>query len=199
METIVLERHLRTDEIELLLDGEEGFGVAPLRAHVRQCASCDAELDKARELMVLLDTLPDFSPSPAFADRVMSQVQVFEPWHAAAMNSARQFIPATRTARIAASIGAAISAGLLTAAGTWAVARADIALLATQLGLESFRDRVGAAATDVTSTLLGQSGLQALQTSTPETMALLTGGFVAMAGLGVLGIRALATSSRRAR
>ncbi|MEQ1693489.1 MAG: hypothetical protein ABMA00_19525 [Gemmatimonas sp.] len=193
------ERHLRPDEIELLLDGEEGFGVAPLRAHVRQCASCDAELDKARELMMALDTLPDFAPSPAFADRVMSQVQVFEPWHAAALNSARQFVPETRPGRLAAGAGVAISGGLITAAGTWALARADMAIFMTQLGLEQFGERVSAATSDLTTTLLGQPGLEAIQSSTPEMIALFMGVFVAVSGLGVVGLRALATASRRAR
>lgn len=193
------DRHLRPDEIELLLDGEEGFGVAPLRAHVRQCASCDAELDKARELMVALDSLPDFAPSAAFADRVMSQVQVFEPWHAAALNTAQQFVPATRPARMAAGVGVAVSAGLLTAAGTWAVARADIALLMTQFGLERFREQVGAATSDLVTTVLGQPGLAAMQSSSPEMLALVTGGFVAVTGLAVVGLRTLATASRRTR
>ncbi len=193
------DRHLRPDEIELLLDGEEGFGVAPLRAHVRQCASCDAELDKARELMVALDSLPDFAPSPAFADRVMSQVQVFEPWHAAALNTAQQFVPATRPARMAAGAGVAVSAGLLAAAGTWAVARADIALLMTQMGLERFREQVAAATSDLVSTVLGQPGLQAMQSSSPEMLALVMGGFVAVTGLAVVGLRTLATASRRTR
>ena len=193
------DRHLRPDEIELLLDGEEGFGVAPLRAHVRQCASCGSELDKARELMVALDALPDFAPSPAFADRVMSQVQVFEPWHAAALHTAQQFVPATRPARIAAGAGAAVSAGLITAAGTWAIARADIALLMTQMGLERVREQFTAATSDLMTTILGQPGVQALQSSTPEMMALIMGGFVAVTGLGVVGLRVLATASRRAR
>ena len=193
------ERHLRPDEIELLLDGEEGFGVAPLRAHVRQCASCVAELDKARELMMALDTLPDFAPSSAFSDRVMSQVQVFEPWHAAALNSARQFVPATRPRRLAAGVAVAISGGLITAAGTWALARADMAIFMTTLGLEQFGEKVSLATADLTSTLLGQPGLNAIQTSTPEMIALFMGGFVAVAGLGVVALRALATASRGAR
>ncbi|MCC6244021.1 MAG: hypothetical protein IT353_14355 [Gemmatimonadaceae bacterium] len=193
------DRHLRPDEIELLLDGEEGFGVAPLRAHVRQCALCDTELDKARELMIALDTLPDFAPSRAFADRVMSQVQVFEPWHAAAMNTAQQFVPATRPARVAAGVGVAVSAGLITSVGTWAMARADMALLMTQLGLSRVREQVSAATSDLVSTVLGQSGLQAMQSSTPEMLALMMGGFVAVTGLGVVGLRALATASRRSR
>lgn len=193
------DRHLRPDEIELLLDGEEGFGVAPLRAHVRQCASCDAELDRARELMVALDALPDFAPSPLFADRVMSQVQVFEPWHAAALNTARQFVPASRPARVAAGVGAALSAGILTASATWAVARADIALLLAEVGLERFRDQLAAASSDVVVTVLGQPGIDALRQGSPEVAALAVGSFVAVVGMGVVGLRALAGASRRTR
>ena len=193
------QRHLRPDEIELLLDGEEGFGVTPLRAHVRQCASCDAELERARELMVALDALTDFAPSVGFSDRVMSQVQVFEPWHAAALTSARRFVPATRPARVAAGIGAALSAGVLTASATWAVARADIAFLLAQVGLERFREQLGAAANDVVATVLGQPGIEAMQRGSPEIAAVAVGGFVAVVGLGVVGLRALAGASRRAR
>lgn len=193
------DRHLRPDEIELLLDGEEGFGVAPLRAHVRSCLSCQTELEQARELMVALDALPDFVPSAGFSDRVMSQVQVFEPWHAAATRTVGQLVPATRPARIAAGFGAAVTAGLATAGATWAVARADMAVVLTQLGLERFREQVVAAGSDVISTVLGQPGLDALRGSSPEVMALAAGGFVAAAGMGVVGIRALASTTRTAR
>lgn len=191
------DRHLRPDEFELLLDGEEGFGVAPLRAHVKACASCYVEYEQARELMITLDTLPDFAPSRAFADRVMSQVQVFEPWHAAALTTAKQFVPATRPARVAAGVGAALSAGMLTAVATWAVARADIAVLLAQVGLEKFRDQVGAAFNDVMATIVGQPGLDALRHGSPEIAAVAVGGFVAVVGVGVVGLRTLATASRR--
>jgi hypothetical protein len=193
------DRHLRPDEIELLLDGEEGFGVAPLRAHVRSCLACQGELDQAQELMLALDALPDFAPSVGFSDRVMSQVQVFEPWHAAATRTVEQYVPATRPARIAAGVGAAFAAGLATAGATWAAARADMGLLLAQLGLERFREQLVAAGNDVASTVLGQPGIEALRASTPETVALAVGGFVAAAGLGVVGLRALATASRRTR
>lgn len=191
------DRHLRPDEIDLLLDGEDGFGVAPLRAHVRSCLTCHGELDRARELMTALDSLPDFAPSPGFSDRVMSQVQVFEPWHAAALNTARQFVPATRPARVAAGVGAALGAGVLTAGTTWALARADIALLLTQMGLERVQTRVSDAVSDLSVSLLGQSGIELAQSGSPEIMAAMAGGFVAVVGLGVVGLRALAASSSR--
>lgn len=192
----MIDRHLRPDEIELLLDGEEGFGVAQLRAHASSCSACQAELASASELMVMLDTLPDFAPSASFADRVMSDVQVFEPWHAAATRTVVQLVPATRPARIAAGLAAAVTAGLGTAGATWAVARADMGLLLAQLGLERFREQVTAAGSDVVATVVGQPGLEALRGSSPEVMALAMGAFVAVAGMGVVGIRALATSSR---
>ena len=193
------DRHLRSDEIELLLDGEEGFGVAPLRAHVRSCTSCRQELESAGELMVALDSLPDFAPSVHFSDRVMSQVQVFEPWHAAATRTVEQFVPATRPARIAAGFGAAITAGLATAGATWVVARADMAFILTQLGAEGVRDQIVAASNDVATTLLGQPGIAAMQSGSPEMAAIAVGGFVAIVGMGIVGLRALATASHHAR
>ena len=44
-------RHLLPEEIDLLLDGEVGFGVQPLRAHVRGCDLCRRELEDARALV----------------------------------------------------------------------------------------------------------------------------------------------------
>lgn len=192
-------QHLRSDEIELLLDGEEGFGVAPLRAHVRSCVSCRRELESARELMVALESLPDFAPSAGFSDRVMSQVQVFEPWQAAATRTVRQLIPATRPARIAAGFGAAVTAGLATAGATWMIARADMAFILTQLGAEGVRAQVIAATNDIVSTVLGQPGLAAIRGGSPEIAAIAAGGFVGIVGMGLVGLRALASVSHRAR
>lgn len=193
------DRHLRPDEIELLLDGEEGFGVAPLRAHVRSCVACGQELERARELMVALDMLPDFAPSVNFSDRVMSHVQVFEPWHAALARSVEQLVPATRPARIVAGVMAAITAGFTTAAFTWAVARADMALVLTQLGAEGVRGQIVAATSDLATTVLGEPGLSAVRSGTPELAAAAIGGFVALVGMGVVGLRAIATASHRSR
>ena len=193
------EKHLRPDEFDLLLDSGEGFGVAPLRAHVRSCASCAVELERASQVLSMLDSLPDFSPRAGFAERVMSEVQVFEPWHAAAMGTVRKFVPATHSGRVAAGVGAALSAGVLTAAATWTVARADIGVLLAQVGLERFRDQAGAAFSDLFATVLGPHGIAALQSGSPELAALTAGGFVAVVGLGVTGLRALATASSRRR
>ena len=44
-------RHLLPNEIDLLLDGEVGFGVAPLRAHVDGCEDCQARLARSRKVV----------------------------------------------------------------------------------------------------------------------------------------------------
>ena len=98
----------------LLVDGEEGFGVAPLAAHVEQCAHCRAEIDRQLELVSALERLPHLTPSPLFAYRVMSKVQVFEPWHVTALDSVRRFIPRSRPARVLAAASGAFIAVTLT-------------------------------------------------------------------------------------
>ena len=63
-----MNRHLLPEEIDLLIDGEAGFGVAPLKAHVRRCAECRGELEDARAVLAALDQLPHLAPSPAPPD-----------------------------------------------------------------------------------------------------------------------------------
>ena len=92
-------RHLLPDEIDQLLDGEAGFGVAPLLAHVENCPTCRADLAEARQVVSALERMPHFAPSPLFRDRVMTQVQVFEPWHVSALDTAKRWLPASRPAR----------------------------------------------------------------------------------------------------
>src|SRR5690606_22312482 len=121
----------------------------PLRAHVRDCTVCRAELDRARELLLVLEDLPHFVPSANFADRVMRQVQVFEPWHVAARSSVLRFMPATRPARVAAGLAAAASATIVVSGSIWAVNRADIGLLMANVGIERVRTAVDAAVSDV--------------------------------------------------
>lgn len=193
------EKHLEPEQIEQLLDGEEGFGAAQLWAHLWSCPQCEAELERARDFMLALDTLPDFEPGNGFANRVMSEVQVFEPWYVALARSVKGLIPARGPSRVLAGLGAAAGAGLATAGATWAVAHMDIAVLLAQMGLSRFREQISAAFSDLFRTLAGQPGLDMLQQSSPETIAIMAGGFVAIAGVGVVGVRYLASSDRAAR
>ena len=60
-------RHLLPEEIDLLVDNEEGFGVAPLKAHIEQCERCRLEVESERLVVAELEQLPHLAPSPLFA------------------------------------------------------------------------------------------------------------------------------------
>ena len=109
-----MERHLLPEEIDLLLDGEVGFGTPPLKAHVRSCAACSHELESARALVRQLEHLPHIAPSPLFASRVLSRVQLFVPWHVALLDSMRGLVPQSRGLRVAAAAMFEIVATALT-------------------------------------------------------------------------------------
>ena len=64
-------RHLLPDEIDQLLDGEAGFGVAPLLSHVEECPTCREELAEARQVVSALERMPHFAPSPTFSRACM--------------------------------------------------------------------------------------------------------------------------------
>ena len=138
-------RHLLPEEFDLLVDAEAGidagFGVAELRAHARACPACAAELEAARAVAAELDALPHFLPSTRFADRVMQDVQVFEPWHVAVGDAARRLVPESRPLRAAAAAGALGSGALLTLVLTWLLARADVLAFSGDAALTRFRRR----------------------------------------------------------
>ena len=192
-------RHLLPNEIDLLVDGEVGFGVAPLRAHAEECQSCGAALEVARLLVYELEALPHVVPSSLFSERVMAHVQVFEPWHVAALDSARAWIPQSRPMRVIAAAGG-LSAGLvLTIAAIFTVARLDLLVL---LGQE-LAQRAGAAATaaagDLVAGAFGEPALEAFRTAGAMGIAGGVGALLAAVIVSATGLRALSrvASSRR--
>jgi hypothetical protein len=189
-------RHLLPNEIDLLVDGEGGFGLAPLRAHVRECAFCRSELDEARAIADSLEELPHFAPSVGLADRVMAQVPVFVPWHVAARDAVGRWIPQARPLRVAAlTVGTAV-ASLLTVATLWLVTQADLLGLVAGLAGERARAAVGGAAQELAAALFGQQFLVLLQQTGLIGAGLAALGFLTAATGAVVGLRALATSSR---
>src|SRR5690348_13378104 len=125
------QRHLLPDEIDLLLDDEVGFGVTPLRAHVRECAQCRALVDDARVAVDALEAVPHFAPSHLFAERVMANVPVFVPWHVAARDAADRWLPKARGARLAVAGVATSVASVATIGILWVATQTDALVLAT--------------------------------------------------------------------
>lgn len=132
----------------------------------------------------LLDTLPHYAPRAGFADRVLTQVEIHEPWYASWLNAARRFIPTSRTLRALALAGGGIAATVVTT-GTIGLLRdteltSNTASVMTgdALGLMRSTARRGVAAlvgapAAATSTLNGQepsAAILSLQDSAQRTL-----------------------------
>lgn len=191
-------RHLLPNEIDLLVDGEAGFGVAPLRAHILECDDCRARLDDARVVVDALESLPHFAPSARLADRVMAQVPVFVPAHVAARDTVRRWLPTSAAARVAAVAVGTTMAGVLTVAMLWLATRGDAVLFVSGLLGDRVRAAVAGAIRDLAVALLGETALAALQATGAVGTSLLVFGFLLTALGTVAGIRRLATAGRRA-
>ena len=192
-------RHLLPDEIDLLVDDEVGFGVAPLRAHARECAECMARIEEARFVVDSLEELPHFAPSFNFADRVMTQVPVFVPWHVAARESVRRWIPQSRPARVLVLGTASAVASILTIAIVWIASQTDLLVFSTGVIGGRIREVVSDAARDIVVTLFGDQVFVAIQQVGGIGLTIAALGFVGAAAGAIFGLKAIATASSRRR
>lgn len=192
-------RHLLPDEIDLLLDDEVGFGVTPLRAHVRECAQCRALVDEARITVDALEAIPHFAPSHLFADRVMAGVPVFVPWHVAARDAAERWLPQGRRARYVVAGLATSFASLVTVAILWVATQTDALVLATGAAGDQLRGLAMDAGRDALSAVFGAQAVHFVRGAGAAGIA----GAVLLLGLttvgSVVGLRALALASSRRR
>jgi len=191
-------RHLLPNEIDLLVDGEAGFGVAPLRAHIQECPECRERLEDARVVVEALESLPHFAPDSRLADRVMAQVPVFVPAHVAARDTVRRWLPQSATARIAAVAVAGSVAFTLTLGMVWLALQGDAVVFLTGLLGDRVRTAVVGAARDLAVALLGDAALAALQGLGAVGASLLFLAFLLAAAGTIAGIRRLAIAGRRA-
>ena len=193
-------RHLLPDEIDLLLDDDEvGFGVNPLKTHVRDCMECRALVDEARRVVDALEDLPHFAPSHTFVDRVMSQVPVFVPWHVAARQSVARYVPQSRSARVAVGALATAAASVLTIAILWIATQTDALSLASGAVSDQMKGLFYDAGRLVLSAVLGDQTFALIQSTGRFGIAAALLGLAAAAGGSIAGLRALATVSSRRR
>jgi len=189
-------RHLLPNEIDLLLDEETGFGVQPLREHVRDCADCRARLSEAQELVKALGAVPLLAPHMGMAERVMSRVPVFVPWHVAARDTVVRWTPSSPASRAVAAALVAVVGSLVTGLTLWIATRGDLLAMFTGLLGERASSTVTDAAGDVVVALFGPQVVGAVQQVGPLGIALAAGGFLVASVATVLGLRLIATSSR---
>ncbi len=191
--------HLLPNEIDLLVDGESGFGVAPLRAHLAECDDCRARFETLRDVTGTIESLPHFTPNLRFSDRVMKKVQVIEPWHVALVDTARRFVPSSAPMRIVAGAGVAGIGLLVSGSAVWLAFRADLATWAFNVAVDSNRDALFARAGEVAAKTLGSDGATALTSGGPPILALSAAVLAVVAVGAILGFRRLAAVARATR
>lgn len=190
-------RHLLPNEIDLLVDGEVGFGVAPLLAHVRECDACRLEVEEGRQVAAALEELPRFAPGYGLADRVMAQVPVFVPWHVAARDAVTAWIPASRPLRALALAGASAMAMMLTVGLLWVLSRGDMVTFLTAAAGDRIRTAFASGGRQLVATIFGEQFLAAVTQLGTPALALAAGGFVVAAALAIVGLRAAAAAGHR--
>jgi len=189
-------RHLLPNEIDLLVDGDAGFGVAPLRAHVDECAECAERFEDALFVTQALEELPHFAPSARLADRVMARVPVFVPAHVALRNSVARWTPQSAPARAAAVLLLGTTAGAFSLGMLWLASQGDAVMFASELLGDRLRSAVLTAARDLTVIVLGEPALAQLQATGAIGTSLLAGGFVLTAVATFAGLRRLSVAGR---
>ena len=192
-------RHLLPNEIDLLLDGEVGFGVSPLKAHIDECPECAGRLNDARVIVEALERLPHFTPSMRFSERVLAQLQIVEPWHVAIMESARRFVPRSVPMRVIMAASATLVATAISVSAVWLSFHADAAMYVFNLAAERGRSLLVNGVGSVIGDAFGQPGLDVVRSGGLTVLAVGAGVILAAVGGAALGFRALATASRRDR
>ncbi len=192
-------RHLLPEEIDLLLDGEEGFGVNPLKAHIAQCAGCRAEYEAQREVTNALETLPHFAPSPFLAQRIMSQVQIFEPWHVTLRDRVASALPRTNAGRALVFGTGGVMAVTMSVLTVWLAHRADAVLFLGALIGQRLRDAVTGGVSDAVASTVGQGAAATISSNGLLGVGIALSA-LAIAVLGTaFGLKSLASASRSRR
>lgn len=192
-------RHLLPDEIDLLLDDEVGFGVTPLKTHLRDCEECRVRVESARFAVDVLEDMAHFAPSHTFADRVMSQVPVFVPWHVTAMDTAKQWLPRSSSARLAVGALATSAASMLTVGMLWLGSQTDVVALATGVAGDQVRGLAYTASRELLSAVFGDQMFAIIQSTGRFGIAASLIGLATAAAGTVAGLRAIANASSRRR
>lgn len=190
-----MKRHLLPNEFDLLLDRESGFGVQPLREHVRGCAECRDRLEEEQSIVAAIDQLPLMSPRIGMADRVMARVPVFVPWHVAARDALSRLVPEAPGMRAAAAALVAIVGSALTALVIWIASRGDLLGIVSAVAGEGVRVTVSQAIGDVVIALFGRQLAVAVDQVGPLGAALAFAGFLLAVGATVMGLRRIAAAS----
>ena len=192
-----MQEHLQSDDIEFLLDGNEGFATFPLRKHLATCEECRSRLDRARAVNDLLEHLPHVPPRGDFASRVMAEVHVFEPWHVTLTESVKRVVPQQGPWRVLAGVGAGGVAISVSVLAVWVSLRLDLAVYAAQLGVARLQATTASTAGAAVSSMFGESALAAVREGGMPAIAIGIAAILTTFAAATLGLRRLLAASHR--
>ena len=146
-----------------------------------------------------LESLPHFAPTYRFADRVMDQVQVFEPWHVAMRESVRRWLPRTQTTRALVFGTGGVMAVTMTVLSVWLAHRADALLFVANLAAQRGRLALLQGLRSVVVSTLGESTAGTVTANGWLGLALALTGVAAAVFGTAFAIKALASPARARR
>lgn len=125
---------------------------AVLESHLIGCQQCTAEVEEWRALFAGLAALPYLDPTPGFADRVMANVQVRQPWQARVAALLRRVIPVTTGGWFLVTALLSLPVLFMGGATTWLLSRPWISadalwiyfIMRTEKALLALVQRIGA-------------------------------------------------------
>ncbi len=192
------QRHLLPSEIDLLVEGDPAPGLAELQAHVDACAACRRRVREGKLIATTLETMiPHAKPRPGFADRIMGEVAVSQPWYAAAASRAAALLPQTPRGRWAIGALAVAGSAALLAVGGWLAMRADGAALIGATAIDRARVDLASASGDALGALFGEGAVSALRDGGLPAFLAGAGVFLGALAAATAGFSALAGVSRR--
>ena len=120
--------HPDTEKLQSFVEGTlDDAGRAVLESHLIECSACQTEVDEWRSLFTVLAELPQFSPSPVFADNIMAMVKLPDPWYVRALvrvgDRAHRYAPKTSRGWALAAACLALPLTLFGVLATWWVSK----------------------------------------------------------------------------
>ena len=128
----------------------------------------------------------------------MTQVQVFEPWHVSALDTAKRWLPASRPARFIGVGATSVFALIVSLSAVWMAVRLDAFLFFFDLAGQRVRAALFDSLGSAVASTFGSAAVDALRTGGVAAVAGVTS-FLVIVVLAAVGLRALVATARRRR
>lgn len=172
--------HPATEEVEAYVAGSlSAADRATLESHLAGCPECTAEIEEWRALFAGLAALPHLEPSPGFADRVMADIQIHQPWQARLAALLRRLLPSSTGGWFLVTAIHALPALTMGGALTWLLSR-------PWLSLDELWIYLGFRAEGLLASLVRRMAVLVLDNQT--TLRLLDGAQQTLTSIGVPGV-----------